>query len=76
MSKMIQVRNVPEQLHRKLKVRAAQEGVSLSEYILRELRRVADRPSPRELVERIGTIVREDMTPSPEELVREDRDSR
>jgi plasmid stability protein len=76
MSKMIQVRNVPEQLHRKLKVRAAQEGISLSDYILRELRRLAERPTPRDLVERIGTIVREDMAPSPADLVRADRDSR
>ena len=73
---MIQVRNVPEQLHRKLKVRAAQDGVSLSDFILRELRRIAERPSARELADRIGTIVREDMTPSPADLVRADRDSR
>ena len=73
---MIQVRNVPEQLHRKLKVRAAQDGVSLSDFILRELRRIAERPSARELADRIGTIVREDLTPSPADLVRADRDSR
>ena len=53
---MIQVRNVPDQLHRKLKVRAAEQGVSLSDYILAELRRVAERLTPRELAERAGAI--------------------
>lgn len=76
MSKMIQVRNVPDQLHRKLKARAAHEGVSLSDLVLRELRRVADRPSLRELAERIGTLVEHDLAPSSAALVRADRDAR
>ncbi len=41
----IQVRNVPEQLHRQLKVRAAQEGRTLSDYVLDELRVAAGRPT-------------------------------
>jgi hypothetical protein len=41
----IQIRNVPEQLHKQLKVRAAQEGRTLSDYVLDELRVAADRPS-------------------------------
>jgi plasmid stability protein len=52
MAKTIQIRNVPEDLHRRLRVRAAAEGVSLSEYLLRELEEVADRPSLREVYER------------------------
>ena len=76
MSKMIQVRNVPEQLHRKLKVRAAEQGISLSDYILAELRRVAERVSPQELAERARKIVRDDFSPSPAELVRLDREQR
>jgi len=76
MSKMIQVRNVPDPLHRKLKIRAAEQGVSLSDYILTELRRVADRISPQQLAERALTIVREDFVPSPAELLREERDRR
>jgi len=51
---MIQVRNVPERVHRTLKVRAAQEGMSLSEYLLRELERIAKRPTLSELVAAIG----------------------
>lgn len=76
MSKMIQVRNVPEQLHRKLKVRAAEQGVSLSDFVLAELRRVAERVSPQELAERARRIVRDDFAPSPAELLRFDRERR
>jgi len=76
MSKMIQVRNVPDHLHRKLKSRAAEHGISLSDYLLAELRRLAERVSPRELAERARTIVREDLDPSPAELLRGERDRR
>jgi len=54
MSKMIQVRNVPDDLHRILRVRAAQAGLSLSDYLLQQLRRIADRPTREELIERIS----------------------
>ena len=53
MSKMIQIRNVPEPLHRKLKARAAIEGMTLSDYLLAEMRQSAERPSLRELRERL-----------------------
>ncbi len=52
MSKMIQVRDVPDQVHRTLKTRAARDGMSLSEFIKRELERAAERPSMREWLER------------------------
>ena len=51
---MIQVRNVPEDLHRQLKIRAAREGVTLSELALNELRRSMSAPSPSELRERFA----------------------
>jgi plasmid stability protein len=51
--KMIQIRNVPEELHRSLKERAAREGTTLSDLILDELPRVAHRPSPEQLLDRI-----------------------
>lgn len=51
---MIQVRNVPEDLHRELKIRAAREGLTLSELALNELRRSVAAPSPRELSERFA----------------------
>lgn len=53
MSRMIQIRNVPDGIHRTLKARAALEGLSLSEYLLRELRRLSERPTRAELAERI-----------------------
>jgi plasmid stability protein len=53
MSKMIQIRNVPDDLHKALKIRAAKEGLSLSEYLLREVMKVAEKPSLQEVMERI-----------------------
>jgi len=74
MSKMIQIRNVPDSLHRTLKARAALAGTSLSEYLLEEIRREAQRPTLAELQERLRK--RAPVTPrlSPAEAVREERD--
>jgi hypothetical protein len=70
----IQIRNVPPDLHRKLKMRALQEGLTLSEYLLREAERAAARPTIAELTERIrGRNLVRFKTPSAE-LIREDRD--
>ena len=76
MSTMIQVRNVPDALHRKLKARAALAGQSLSDYVLGELRRSLDRPTQAEILERIRSHGRVDVHPSPAEAVRAERDSR
>jgi antitoxin FitA len=53
MSIMVQVRNVPDGLHRRLKARAAAAGLSLSDYLISELRRVAETPTRAELLERL-----------------------
>ena len=50
---MIQVRNVPENIHRRLKARAAQAGLSLSDYVVGELRKVTERPTMEELRKRL-----------------------
>ncbi|MGH7031569.1 MAG: FitA-like ribbon-helix-helix domain-containing protein [Stellaceae bacterium] len=73
---MIQIRNVPDALHRTLKSRAALEGMSLSEYLLAELRRVAERPTIAELRERLER--RPPVSPSlaPEQAVRAERDAK
>jgi len=76
MSVMIQIRNVPDALHRRLKSRAALEGMSLSDYLLAELRRVAERPSLAEMIERLETHSATNPQPSPEEVIRAERDSR
>jgi antitoxin FitA len=49
MVKIIQIRNVPERLHRKLVLRAAAAGMSLSDYVLQEIRKTAERPTIEEL---------------------------
>ena len=51
---LIQIRNVPDDVHRTLKVRAAADGTSLSDYILREVERLARTPTPAELDARIA----------------------
>ncbi len=53
MSRMIQLRKVPDDLHRTLKARAALAGMSLSDYLLAEIREIAQRPTLRELQERV-----------------------
>lgn len=53
MSVMVQVRNVPDEIHRKLKSRAALAGMSISEYLLREIERSLERPTPEELLARL-----------------------
>ena len=53
MSKMIQIRNVPEQLHRALKARAAQLGMTLSDYLLSEAEQAMQRPTLGEFLERL-----------------------
>ena len=50
MAVMVQIRNVPEDLHRKLKARAALAGMSISEYLLREIEKSLARPTPEELL--------------------------
>jgi antitoxin FitA len=47
--KMIQIRNVPDEIHATLKSRAALDGLSLSDYLLREMKRISERPTPMEL---------------------------
>jgi plasmid stability protein len=73
---MIQLRNVPDDLHRKLKARAALEGLSLSDYLLREVRQTAERPTPDELRERLAQLPPVNPKVSPARAVRQERDRR
>ncbi len=70
--KMIQIRNVPEELHRSLKERAAREGTTLSDLILSDLPRLAHKPSPEQLVERIRNRTPVGGAPAAE-LIRSER---
>lgn len=74
MSKMIQLRNVPDALHRRLKMRAAEAGVSLSDYLIREVRKVAERPTEDEMRRRLAALPVRHLVPSPTEVVRAERD--
>lgn len=76
MSKMIQLRNVPDPLHRKLKARAAQAGMSLSDYLLDEIRQMAERPTVEEFRARLARLPAAELKEPPAESVRAERDSR
>ena len=76
MSKMIQVRNVPDALHRTLKARAAMSGLSLSDYLLREIREIAERPTLEEMQERLRQREPVTLPVSAARVIREMRDSR
>ncbi len=76
MTKMIQVRNVPDDLHRLLKVRAAQQGTSLSEYLLREIVEHAARPTLEEALAAISQNEPVTEGPGGAEIIRELRESR
>jgi len=73
---MIQIRNVPAPLHRKLKARAAMAGMSLSDYLLREIRAVAEQPTLEELRARLESRRPVQSSLSSVEIIREERDRR
>ena len=76
MSVMIQIRNVPDALHRRLKARAALAGQSLSEHLLSQIKEISERPTLEELRQRLHA--RSAVTPSlsPAKAVRAERDAR
>ena len=73
---MIQVRNVPENLHRGLKARAATMGMSLSDYLLGELKEIEARPTMAEFHERLRKRKPIPVDLDTARLVREERESR
>lgn len=76
MGRMLQIRNVPENIHRKLKARAAEEGMSLSNYALRELRKSAERLTNKEIMERLAALPPINLGMSSAQAVREGREER
>ena len=74
MSKMIQLRNVPDALHRRLKACAASEGLTLSDFLTREARKIAERPTEEEMRCRLAALPVRHLTPTPTEILREERD--
>jgi antitoxin FitA len=76
MATMVQIRNVPTDLHRELKARAALEGLSLSDYLLREIRQVLERPTIEELRKRLSGRRPVRPRPAPAAAVRAERTRR
>ena len=76
MPKMIQVRNVPDDLHREAKARAARAGLSLSDFLLRELERSLSVPPVEEVLARIAARERPHLSESPAQVIRREREQR
>lgn len=76
MSVMVQIRNVPVDLHRQLKARAALEGMSLSDYLLREVRSAVERPSVEEIRQRLAGRAPVRPRTAPAAAVRAEREGR
>ena len=76
MSTMVQIRHMPDRLHRVLKSRASLAGVSLSDYLRGELEKSAQRPTMAELAERLRRLPRVRTKINPADIIREMRDER
>jgi len=73
---MVQIRNVPTELHRKLKARAAIEGLSMSDFVLRELRKALDRPTRQEILDRLRARPVRRLRRPAAGVIRAERDAR
>lgn len=75
MQKMIQIRNVPDSVHRKVKARAAEAGMTLSDYLLAEVERIVSLPTREEMLARLHTRSRVKLRTPAADLIRADRES-
>jgi antitoxin FitA len=73
---MVQIRNVPADFHRKLKARAAIEGMSMSDFILREIGKSLERPTRQEILERLRARPVRHLKRSAAEVIRAEREAR
>jgi plasmid stability protein len=73
---MVQIRNVPTELHRRLKARAAIEGMSMSDFVMRELRKALDRPTRQEILERLRAQPVRRLSRRAADVIRAERDAR
>ena len=76
MARMIQIRHVPDALHRRLKARAAMAGMTLSDYLRHELSRTAEQLTYDELRARLDALPAHRIRESSAAAVRRERDSR
>ena len=73
MSKMLRIRNVPDDLHRRLEARSALAGVSMSDYVLREIRKSLTRPTREEVLARMAELPPIELDPPVAEVLRDER---
>ncbi|CAN5900330.1 antitoxin [soil metagenome] len=73
MSKMIQIRNVPDTVHGEIKARAARAGMSLSDFLLREVERIVEAPPFEDLLARLTERTRPRLSETPAEAIRAER---
>lgn len=73
---MVQIRNVPIAFHRRLKARAAIEGMSMSDFILREVGKALDRPTRQEVLERLTAKSVRQLQRDPADVIRDERAAR
>ena len=76
MNKMVQIRNLSEQTHRKLKARAASEGMTITDYLTALIERDLQKPTIKEWLRMVDSRTKAHLDPPPEVLIREDRDQR
>lgn len=75
MSRMIQIRNVPDSVHRKVKARAAEAGMTLSDYLLAEVERIVALPTREEMLARLHARGRVTLRTPAADIIRSDRES-
>lgn len=73
---MVQIRNMPAELHRRLKARAAMEGLTMSDFVMREIRKALDRPTRQEILDRLRARPPRRLRKSAAEVIRAERDAR
>lgn len=76
MNKHVQIREIPEKTHRKLKMRAAEEGLSMSDYLKRLIERDLQRPRWSEIKARMEKLTPVELPESTAEMIRRERDAR
>lgn len=72
---MIQIRNVPDELHRTLKARAAKSGMTLSDYLLSEIEQIAKKPTMKEWLDRVAKLEPVEVDEPPAVTIRRMRDA-
>jgi plasmid stability protein len=73
---MVQIRNVPRDVHRRLKARAAMEGLTMSDFVLREVRKALERPTREETLERLAAQPVRRLRKAPADAIRAERNAR